>query len=139
MFVFFVAEDCKPRDRQWIRKLLLEPISFWIFATRSHRKVQIKINSENKTIIKSINRGFVVISFFITKVKKIPCSAHSQNDALSSSDSDGSCSNLQTAVATGQRWLGPQPSVQTPISGAAAVELWVESTTKAASVELQGE
>lgn len=66
---FFVAEDCKPRDRQWIRKLLLEPISFWIFATTSHRKVQIKINSENKTIINSINRGFVVISFFMLEQK----------------------------------------------------------------------
>ncbi|XP_032387981.1 microtubule organization protein AKNA isoform X2 [Etheostoma spectabile] len=70
-------------------------------------------------------------------------SVHSQNEALSSSDSDGSCSNLQTAVhsafLTSQRWASPHPSVQTQSCGAAAaVERWVESTTKEPSVRLQG-
>ncbi|XP_034744654.1 protein AKNAD1-like isoform X1 [Etheostoma cragini] len=70
-------------------------------------------------------------------------SVHSQNDALSSSDSEGSCSNLQTAVHSAflpsQRWASPHPSVQTQSCGAAAaVERWVESTTKEPSVRLQG-
>lgn len=65
----------------------------------------------------------------------------SQNDGVSSSDSEGS-SNLQTAIhsasLTGQRWSSPHPSVQTQSCGA-AVERWVESTTKEPSVRLQGE
>ncbi|XP_031137213.2 microtubule organization protein AKNA-like isoform X1 [Sander lucioperca] len=70
-------------------------------------------------------------------------SVHSQNDALSSSDSEGSCSNLQTAIhsasLTSQQWVSPHPSVQTQSCGAAAaVERWVESTTKEPSVRLQG-
>ncbi|XP_051263550.1 uncharacterized protein LOC127367591 isoform X1 [Dicentrarchus labrax] len=70
-------------------------------------------------------------------------SVQSQNDALSSSDSEGSCSNLQTAIhsasLTSQRWASPHPSVQTQSCGAAvAVERWVESTTKEPSVRLQG-
>lgn len=68
---------------------------------------------------------------------KIACSAHSQNDALSSSDC--SCSNLQTAVPTEQHWLSPQLSIQTAGSGAATVELWVESTTRVPPVRLPGE
>ncbi|XP_027141414.1 uncharacterized protein aknad1 isoform X4 [Larimichthys crocea] len=70
-------------------------------------------------------------------------SLQSQNDALSSSDSEGSCSNLQTAIhpanPTSQRWSSSHPSVQIQSSGAAAaVERWVESTTKEPSVKLQG-
>ncbi|XP_028449305.1 AT-hook-containing transcription factor isoform X2 [Perca flavescens] len=71
-------------------------------------------------------------------------SVHSQNNALSSTDSEGSCSNLQTAIhsasLTSQRRVSPHPSVQTQSCGAAAaaVERWVESTTKEPSVRLQG-
>ncbi|XP_056246478.1 uncharacterized protein LOC130178375 isoform X1 [Seriola aureovittata] len=70
-------------------------------------------------------------------------SVQSHNDALSSSDSEGSCSNLQTAIHSAslnsQRWASPHPSVQTQSCGAAAaVELWVESITKEPSVRLQG-
>ncbi|KAI3375007.1 hypothetical protein L3Q82_021535, partial [Scortum barcoo] len=70
-------------------------------------------------------------------------SVQSQNDDVSSSDSEGSCSNLQTAIhsvsLTGQRWASPHPSVQAQSSGAAvAVERWVETTTKEPSVRLQG-
>ncbi|XP_069562304.1 streptococcal hemagglutinin-like isoform X1 [Brachyistius frenatus] len=70
-------------------------------------------------------------------------SVQSQNDGLSSSDSDGSCSNLQTAIhsaaLTDPQWASPHPSVQTQhCRAAAAVELWVESTTKEPSVRLQG-
>ncbi|XP_068427136.1 microtubule organization protein AKNA isoform X2 [Clinocottus analis] len=64
----------------------------------------------------------------------------SQNDGLSGSDSEGS-SNLQTAVQSAslssQRWVRPSTSVQTQ-SGGAAVERWVESTTKEPSAKLQG-
>ncbi|GLD58581.1 AT-hook-containing transcription factor-like protein [Lates japonicus] len=71
-------------------------------------------------------------------------SVQSHNDGLSSSDSEGSCSNLQTAIHSAslnsQWWASPHPSVQTQSCGgaAAAVELWVESTTKEPSVRLQG-
>ncbi|KAM8728487.1 uncharacterized protein aknad1 [Acanthopagrus schlegelii] len=70
-------------------------------------------------------------------------SVQSQNDALSSSGSSGSCSNLQTAIhsasLSSQRWASPHPSVQTQSCGAAAaVERWVESTTKEPSVRPQG-
>ncbi|KAM7379239.1 hypothetical protein PAMP_004804 [Pampus punctatissimus] len=67
-------------------------------------------------------------------------SVQSQNDGLSRSDSEGSCSNLQTAIhSASQRWADPHSSVQTQFCGAtAAVELWVESTTKEPSVRLQG-
>ncbi|XP_034411274.1 microtubule organization protein AKNA [Cyclopterus lumpus] len=66
-----------------------------------------------------------------------------QDDGLSSSESEGSRSNLQTAIQsaslTSQRWASPSPSVQTQSCGAAAaVERWVESTTKEPSVRLQG-
>ncbi|XP_073347788.1 uncharacterized protein [Pagrus major] len=69
-------------------------------------------------------------------------SVQSQNDALSSSE--GSCSNLETAIhsasITSQRWASPHPSVQTQSCGAAAaVERWVESTTKEPSVRLQAD
>ncbi|XP_070830179.1 microtubule organization protein AKNA-like [Chaetodon trifascialis] len=71
----------------------------------------------------------------------LPESAQSQSGALISSDSDGSCSNLQTAIhshsLTSQRWASPHPSIQTQSSGA-AVERWVESTTKEPPVRLQG-
>ncbi|XP_071392949.1 serine-rich adhesin for platelets-like [Centroberyx affinis] len=65
-----------------------------------------------------------------------------QNDGLSGSDSEGSCSNLQTAIhsatLTGQRRASPHSSVQTQSCGAgAAVERWVESTTKEPPVRLQ--
>lgn len=74
----------------------------------------------------------------------LSCSVHSQNDALSCSDSEDSCSNLQTAVHSAihssQQWTSPHPSVQTPSHGAAvAVERWVENTMKVASVRLQRE
>ncbi|XP_038575199.1 uncharacterized protein LOC119902888 isoform X2 [Micropterus salmoides] len=70
-------------------------------------------------------------------------SVQSQNDGLSSSDSEGSCSNLQTAIhsvsLTSPQWARPHPSVQTQSCvTAAAVERWVESTTKEPSVRLQG-
>ncbi|XP_067461756.1 protein AKNAD1-like isoform X1 [Thunnus thynnus] len=67
-------------------------------------------------------------------------SVQSQRDGLSSSDSEASCSNLQTAIhPVSQWWAGTRPSVQTQSCGAAAaVELWVESTTKEPSVRLQG-
>ncbi|KAK5919432.1 hypothetical protein CgunFtcFv8_023328 [Champsocephalus gunnari] len=64
-------------------------------------------------------------------------SVQSQNDGLSSSASEGSCSNVQTAIhPVPQRWASPHPSVQTQPCGA-AVEHWVESTTKEPSVRLQ--
>ncbi|KAK1879480.1 Protein AKNAD1 [Dissostichus eleginoides] len=64
-------------------------------------------------------------------------SLQSQNDGLSSSASEGSCSNVQTAIhPVPQRWASPHPSVQTQSCGA-AVERWVESTTKEPSVRLQ--
>ncbi|XP_033507272.2 uncharacterized protein aknad1 [Epinephelus lanceolatus] len=67
-------------------------------------------------------------------------SLQSPNDGLSSSDSEGSGSNLQTAIhPVTQRWASPHPSLQSQSCGAAAaVERWVESTTKEPSVRLQG-
>ncbi|TKS79937.1 AT-hook-containing transcription factor [Collichthys lucidus] len=70
-------------------------------------------------------------------------SLQSPNDALSSSDSEGSCSNLQTAIhpanPTSQRWSSSHSPVQIQSSGAAAaVERWVESTTNKPSVRLPG-
>ncbi|XP_034038479.1 uncharacterized protein LOC117521258 [Thalassophryne amazonica] len=70
-------------------------------------------------------------------------SGQPQNYALSSSDSEGSYSNLQTAIQistmTSQKRTSPQTTVQTQSCEAAtAVELWVESTTKQPSVRLQG-
>ncbi|XP_034558049.1 uncharacterized protein LOC117826230 isoform X2 [Notolabrus celidotus] len=56
-------------------------------------------------------------------------SVQSQSDGISSTDSEGSCSNLQTAIHS----LRTQPS-----GGAGAVERWVEKTTKETSVRLQG-
>ena len=62
----------------------------------------------------------------------------SQEDDLSSSDSEHSCSKLQTAVhsatPTDRQWAEPQPS-----DAAVIVEQWVESTTKVPSFRLQGE
>ncbi|XP_063318562.1 microtubule organization protein AKNA [Pelmatolapia mariae] len=61
---------------------------------------------------------------------------------LSSSDSEDSCSHLQTAIhsaITGYQWASPHPSVLTQHCGAtAAVDLWVDSTTKKPSAMLQG-
>uniref|UniRef100_A0A8D3CZJ9 AKNA domain-containing protein n=1 Tax=Scophthalmus maximus TaxID=52904 RepID=A0A8D3CZJ9_SCOMX len=70
-------------------------------------------------------------------------SVPSHNNGLSSSDSEGSCANLRTTVHPAsldvQRWATSHPSVQTQFCGAtAAVERWVESTTKESSVRLQG-
>uniref|UniRef100_A0A1A7YKX2 Si:dkeyp-51f11.3 n=1 Tax=Iconisemion striatum TaxID=60296 RepID=A0A1A7YKX2_9TELE len=60
-------------------------------------------------------------------------SVPSQSAGLSGSDSDGSRSNLDTEIHSAQ------PSVQTQLCGAAAaVELWVESTTKEPPLRLQG-
>lgn len=59
-----------------------------------------------------------------------------QNDALSNSDSEGSCSNVQTVqsvVTTRQGWGGPKQSAV-----AVGVEQWVENTTKLSSLRLQG-
>ena len=68
----------------------------------------------------------------------------SHNDGLSSSDGEGSCSNLQTTIHPAslniQQWSGSNPSLQTQFCGAAAaVDLWVESTTTDPVVRLQGE
>ncbi|KAM3604090.1 uncharacterized protein V6R79_006270 [Siganus canaliculatus] len=66
-------------------------------------------------------------------------SLQQHSDTLSSSGSDGSCSNLRTAIhsgsLTGQSWTSPQPTLQTQTGG--AVEQWVESTTREPSVSLQ--
>ncbi|KAM6990251.1 uncharacterized protein aknad1 [Tautogolabrus adspersus] len=67
----------------------------------------------------------------------------SQNDGLSSTDSEDSCSKLQTAIHSAslpsQLWVSPHQSVETQsCGGTAAVERWVESTTKEPSVHLQG-
>lgn len=67
-----------------------------------------------------------------------------QTDGTTSSDCGSSCSNLQTdihlAAQTGHQRAHPHSCVQTLHCGAAAaVELWVQSTTKEASVRLQGE
>ncbi|XP_053186678.1 microtubule organization protein AKNA-like [Scomber japonicus] len=65
-----------------------------------------------------------------------PESVQSQNGGLSSSDSEGSCSNLQTTIHPASQWWA---SPQTQSGGAAtAVELWVKSTTKEPSVRVQG-
>ncbi|XP_029929898.1 uncharacterized protein aknad1 [Myripristis murdjan] len=66
-----------------------------------------------------------------------------QNDGLSGSDSEGSCSHLQTAIHSatlpGQRRASSHlSSVQTQATGAGtAVGLWVESTTKTPPATLQ--
>ncbi|XP_030607063.1 uncharacterized protein aknad1 isoform X3 [Archocentrus centrarchus] len=70
-------------------------------------------------------------------------SVQSQKEGLSSSDSEDSCSNLQTtihsAALTGYQQASLHPSVQTQHCGAAAaVKLWVESTAKKPSAMLQG-
>ncbi|KAM4552319.1 uncharacterized protein aknad1 isoform 2-T2 [Odontesthes bonariensis] len=70
-------------------------------------------------------------------------SVQSQSDGISRSDSEGSCSNLQTAIPsaalTDHQWASPHTSAQLRHrEAAAAVELWVESTTKEPSVRLQG-
>lgn len=66
----------------------------------------------------------------------------SQKEGLSSSDSEDSCSHLQTAIhpaITGYQWASPHPSVLTQHCGATpAVDLWVDSTTKKPSAMLQG-
>lgn len=66
--------------------------------------------------------------------------APSQID-LSDSDRESSSSNLQTALHSApvdtQQWVSSHTLVQTQSCG--AVELWVESTTKEASLRLQGE
>ncbi|KAK2822316.1 hypothetical protein Q5P01_022381 [Channa striata] len=69
-------------------------------------------------------------------------SVHSHNDVVSSSDSEGSHSNLQTAIhsasLTSQRWSSSHTSLQTQSSGAAvAVECWVKSSNKE-PVKVQG-
>ncbi|XP_047198005.1 microtubule organization protein AKNA isoform X2 [Hippoglossus stenolepis] len=70
-------------------------------------------------------------------------SVPSHNDGLSSSDGEGSCSNLQTTIHPAalniQQWSGSNPSLQTQFCvAAAAVDLWVESTTTDPVVRLQG-
>ncbi|KAM3865951.1 uncharacterized protein aknad1 [Diretmus argenteus] len=74
--------------------------------------------------------------------KLLTQSVQLQNDRVSGSDSEGSCSNLQTAIhpatLTSQRRASTQPTAHTQSCGAgAAVELWVESTTKEPGVRLQ--
>ncbi|XP_037837884.1 protein AKNAD1 isoform X2 [Kryptolebias marmoratus] len=56
----------------------------------------------------------------------------SQSDGLNGSDSEGSCSNLNTTIHSAL------PSVRTRLCGAAAVDLWVESTTKEPSIRPKG-
>nr|XP_012772156.2 protein AKNAD1 isoform X4 [Maylandia zebra] len=72
----------------------------------------------------------------------LPESVLSQKEGLSSSDSEDSCSHLQTAIhpaITGYQWASPHPSVLTQHCGATAgVDLWVDSTTKKPSAMLQG-
>ncbi|XP_056149870.1 microtubule organization protein AKNA-like [Lampris incognitus] len=71
----------------------------------------------------------------IYQPKLLAESAQPQNHCSSGSESEGSCSNLLTAVhpavvASTQR-ASPQLHVQTqPCGAGTAVELWVESTTK---------
>ncbi|KAM9718743.1 uncharacterized protein aknad1 [Menidia menidia] len=70
-------------------------------------------------------------------------SVQSHSDGVRSSDSEGSCSNLQTAIhsvpLTDHRWASPYTSVQSQdCKTADAVELWVESTTKNPPVRLKG-
>lgn len=54
-----------------------------------------------------------------------------QKDALRTSDSEGSCSNVQTVITTRQGWDGPKQS-----GVAAGVDQWVETTQS--SLRLQG-
>lgn len=64
------------------------------------------------------------------------CRVQPQNGALSNSDSEGSCSNVQTVQlvkTTKQGWDSPKQS-----GVAVGVEQWVENTTKLSSLRLQG-
>ncbi|CAB1443027.1 unnamed protein product [Pleuronectes platessa] len=70
-------------------------------------------------------------------------SVPSHNDGLSSSEGEGSCSNLKTTIHPAslhiRQWSGSNPSLQTQFCGAAAaVDLWVESTTTEPVVRLEG-
>lgn len=116
------AEDCESRDRQWLWKLLLEPISLWsISAQSTHRKVKTERKELGVDLIGGKFKSGVLFS-----------SAPSQSDGVSGSDSEGSCSRPNTAVHSAL------PAVQPQLCGA-AVELWVESTTKEPPVRLRGE
>lgn len=66
----------------------------------------------------------------------VVCRVQPQNDALSNSDSEASCSNVQSvqSVATRQGWDSPQHS-----GVAVGVEQWVENTTKLSSLRLKGD
>lgn len=64
------------------------------------------------------------------------CRVRPQNDVLSNTDSEGSCSNVQTVqsvITTRQGWDGPKQSAV-----AVGVEQWVENTTNFSSLRLQG-
>lgn len=64
------------------------------------------------------------------------CRVQPKNDALRNSDSEGSCSNVQTVqsvITTRQGWHGPKQS-----GVAVGVQQWVENTTKLSSLRLQG-
>ncbi|XP_027875317.1 uncharacterized protein aknad1 isoform X1 [Xiphophorus couchianus] len=64
-------------------------------------------------------------------------SIHSKCDDLNNSDSEASCSNLETTIHTVA--VATNSSIKTLHceAGAAAVELWVENTTQEPSVRLQ--
>lgn len=65
------------------------------------------------------------------------CRVQPHSDALSNSDTEGSCSNVHTVpsvITTRQGWDGPNQSAV-----AVGVEQWVENTTKLSSLRLQGE
>uniref|UniRef100_A0A3P8STS2 AKNA domain-containing protein n=1 Tax=Amphiprion percula TaxID=161767 RepID=A0A3P8STS2_AMPPE len=131
-----------PEDRQWIWELLLESVGLWMVSTKSSlTKVQIRVFL---WLIHSHFFDITRISLQNLKFDLLFYSRHSQNESLSNSDSEGSCSNLQTTIHSaalpGHQWADTHPSVQTQhCEAAAAVELWVESTTKEPSGCLQGD
>lgn len=65
------------------------------------------------------------------------CRVQQQNDALSNSDSEGSCSNIQTVQAVTTSRQGWDSPPQTGV--AVGVEQWVENTRKVSSLRPQGE
>lgn len=80
--------------------------------------------------------NILILSFFIY-------SFQSQNDCISSSGSEGSCSNLQTTIQPAAlitpQWTGSQASVGFESHGVAdPVKQWIESTTKETPFRVQG-
>lgn len=64
-------------------------------------------------------------------------SIHSKCDDLNNSDSEASCSNLETTIHTVAVATSSSIKMLHCEAGAAAVELWVENTTQEPSVRLQ--